>query len=1226
MRTDDVCLFQAKLKKQTQELESALERSEAKSAQVDELVERCKALKLERQDLRENASLLKDQHARVQTQLDKEFREKENLRDELVEATRKVKRREEDIELLEGKLKEQADILERGSRRNREEQGQVRSVKQELEMQTESYQEKCREFESAKTKLEGLQQDCDGKKKEILDAGSTIGRLESRVNKLEREKSELESEVESRGSNMAKQSEGFAKQQKQLKDVKESLVNSQQQIDELQEQGKRQSEENRAMFKQLTEKSADCIELETNAKDLQSSKSGLSREVKKLQGKCDDLEKQAEGEFREKLKLTEDLKSSEEMKQRACKDATSLKEQLKEYKNLYETNLKDSVIRRDSLDKKTHQHEELHKKYSKKAIELSEIEKRLEELRASNAKLKKDCCMKQTKVSKLEELLQKAIQEAEQFGEMKKIFRDTQEELNERNEDIDECEVEIQTLKLRICELEASKTTLEKSNAVLKQPNESERVEDSLKKLSELENVYRHTSLAKETLETQLKEAKGLLAETEAQAKLLPQLHRELQQSQQELSDVEFDRALVSKENMALKEKLVKLEDKLSVVESEKAGLAEELKKAQSPRRTGYSRGGLFIRNPEAEFNSFRPEVTGDPPGGFQTSTPLTSPRIATGLSSSFEVVKSKPKLTRMYSLDSACMNSALRTVNGRVGTSLENLTLDRYWVAPRTSNWHSRPSLASETTDMSFDGLIGSEVSSDSNVSGTIEKHSPIDGGTSSRSVEDWETFSDVSSAAWTVNESVLTDVEGEPEADQSDTASVKQHFETSVKTPPKPAPKPARKSRSPSLTTLVEKHEESANSNGDTKTSEDRVSASEGKTTLLDVSPRPSNTTKSPVYIIDGDTKPSEVRAGRPDVFTNPSNTPPKSPKVGLSAELDVKIIETITPSDTEAKPRQQMTSKSPTISDGKTNPLDVSPRPSDNSSPTKSPVRIADGDTKPPEFRASRSDVSTNPYDTQPKSPKVGPIAVLDVKIVDTISPDTEAKPRQQMMSKLPTTSDGKTNPHGVSPRLPNTSPHKKSPYLDPAAKLDVIISDTVPTPADSGGKHGLENVAQNTPVAKTKPIPSVRKTPAGKRNSFVDSAIRYTEAGSKASPSGSWLGQEGNKSSKLQGEEKNPKSQVKKSGTVKPKAPSVNVKNMRGIWNEKSMEPRENTRKERQPIKSGEKKTEMAALGASKETVHENSGVSGKVNNGSIGEDGVAAPKQAKVSDLVNLFSG
>ena len=1221
-----------------------MERSEAKSAQVAELVERCEALKLERQDLRENASLLKDQHARLQTQLDKEFREKENLRDELVEATRKVKRREEDIELLEGKLKEQADILERGSRRSREEQGQARSVKQELEMQTENYHEKCREFESAKAKLEGLQQDYDGKKKEILDAESTIGRLESRINKLEREKSELASEVDSRGSNMAKQSEGFAKQQKQLKDVKEILVNSQQQIDELQEQSKRQSEENRALFKQLTEKSADCVELETNVKDLQSSKSDLAREVKKLQGKCEDLEKQAEGEFREKLKLTEDLKSSEEMKQRACKDATSLKEQLKEYKNLYEANLKDSVIRRDSLDKKTHQHEELHKKYSKKAIELSEIEKRLEELRASNAKLKKDCYMKQTKVAKLEELLQKAIQETEQFGEMKKIFRDTQEELNERNEEIEECEVEIQTLKLRICELEASKTTLEKSNAVLKQSNESERVEDSLKKLSELENVYQHTSLAKETLEARLTEAKSLLAETEAQAKLLPQLHRELQQSQQELSDVEFDRSLVSKENMALKEKLVKLEDELSVVESEKASLAEELKKAQSPRKTGYSRGGLFIRNPEAEFNSFRPEVTGNLPGGFQTSTPLTSPRIVAALSSSFEVVKSKPKLTRKYSLDSAIMNNAL---NGRVSTSFENLTLDRYWVAPRTSNGHSRPGLASETTNMSFDSLVESEVSSDSNVSGTIEKHSPIDSGKSSRSVEDWETVSDVSSAAWTVNESVLTDVEGEPEADQSDTASVKQRFETSVKTPPKPAPKPARRSsnlsRSPSLTTLIEKHEESANSDGDTKPSKVRASASEGKTNLLDVSPRPSNTTiptKSPVHIIDGDTKPSEVRASRSGAFTNPSNTPPKSPKVGLGAELDVKIIETITLSDTEAKPRQQMTSKLPTISDGKTNPLDVSPMPSNNSAPTKSPICIADGDTKPPEFRANRSDVSTNPSDTLPKSPKVDPISALDVKIIDTITPNTKAKPRQQMMSKLPTISDNKTNPHDVSPRPPNTSPRTKSPYLDPAAKLDVIISDTVPTPADSGGKHGLENVAQNTPVTKTKPIPSERKTPAGKRNSFVDSAIRYTEAGSKSSPDGSRLGQEGNKSSKLQVKEKNPKLQVehpklqvenpklqvKKSGSVKPKAPSVNVKNMRNLWNEKSMEPRENTRKERQPIESGEKKTEMAVLGASKETVHENSGVSGKVNNGSSGEDGVAAPKQAKVSDLVNLFSG
>lgn len=97
------------------------------------------------------------------------------------------------------------------------------------------------------------------------------------------------------------------------------------------------------------------------------------KNLKKLEEKCQDLEKQTEAEFREKLKLSEALKASEESREHASNDVTRLKEQVKEYKQLYEANVKDSVVRKDSLEKKSWQNQELHKKYSKQAMKLSEV-------------------------------------------------------------------------------------------------------------------------------------------------------------------------------------------------------------------------------------------------------------------------------------------------------------------------------------------------------------------------------------------------------------------------------------------------------------------------------------------------------------------------------------------------------------------------------------------------------------------------------------------------------------------------------------------------------------------------------------------------------------------------------------------------------------------------------------------------------------------------------------
>ena len=102
---------------------------------MNELIERCESLKHERKQLREDLLNSKEDASSLQIQLDKELRERQNLSDEVNEAKKKIKRREDEIQNLESKLTEQADILEKGNRRSREEQGQMRIVKQELDIQ-----------------------------------------------------------------------------------------------------------------------------------------------------------------------------------------------------------------------------------------------------------------------------------------------------------------------------------------------------------------------------------------------------------------------------------------------------------------------------------------------------------------------------------------------------------------------------------------------------------------------------------------------------------------------------------------------------------------------------------------------------------------------------------------------------------------------------------------------------------------------------------------------------------------------------------------------------------------------------------------------------------------------------------------------------------------------------------------------------------------------------------
>ena len=79
----------------------------------------------------------------------------------------------------------------------------------------------------------------------------TAAKFENQVNKLEREKQELTCEVENRNNNLAKQGEIVARLQRQVKEIKEKLENSEMQVDELRQISQRQTEENRALLKQV---------------------------------------------------------------------------------------------------------------------------------------------------------------------------------------------------------------------------------------------------------------------------------------------------------------------------------------------------------------------------------------------------------------------------------------------------------------------------------------------------------------------------------------------------------------------------------------------------------------------------------------------------------------------------------------------------------------------------------------------------------------------------------------------------------------------------------------------------------------------------------------------------------------------------------------------------------------------------------------------------------------
>lgn len=62
----------------------------------------------------------------------------------------------------------------------------------------------------------------------------------------------MNSELENRSNSLGKQGDIVVKLQKQVKDIKEKLENSEMKVDELVEANQRQSEENRALFKQVS--------------------------------------------------------------------------------------------------------------------------------------------------------------------------------------------------------------------------------------------------------------------------------------------------------------------------------------------------------------------------------------------------------------------------------------------------------------------------------------------------------------------------------------------------------------------------------------------------------------------------------------------------------------------------------------------------------------------------------------------------------------------------------------------------------------------------------------------------------------------------------------------------------------------------------------------------------------------------------------------------------------
>ena len=523
-------------------------------------------------------------------------------------------------------------------------------------------------------------------------------------------------------------------------------------------------------------------------------------------------------------------------------------------------------------------------------------------MKATSNRLSKDNFMKQTKIAKIEELLQKAVQEN---ATLKAAEQETQQLVSEMNEDAEDYEIEIQTLKLRLCDLQATKITLEKTNSVLSKTGESHRVRETLKKLGELEKEHQAALFEKDELEVKLAEVKDMLEQNKAQGAELERHQLKLSQAEQQLSDAQTQYSAVTKENVILKENIVRLEDCLRASEIEKDKLKSDLKQARKIKKPGYSRGGLFIGDQGGNAEDGKANMKFRGP---QTSTPLTSPR-GSAHSRSFERPAPKQRvLKRYYSLDSLNVSKSDHGLNGRLSASLDNLDID-------SSREHD---VTPEVMDTSYESMNGSEYSLDLSEPGGFLRKSGQRQSVEEvrvRGLEDWETVSDVSSVL-TADTLVLTDLDADVDTEQSDSESVrclKLRFEQSG------AKQPAKISRrrsssltsAPTLTTLVEKHEEAASNSEEVSTVSEIVrSTSDAAARISD---NHSDLTKTP------DIRPSNVDTERPDDHATSSDDDPKVSICPLNTEiLEIAVTETAhfdvlsSPGDCKPKRNMNFTSK--------------------------------------------------------------------------------------------------------------------------------------------------------------------------------------------------------------------------------------------------------------------------------------------------------------------------
>lgn len=807
--------------------------------------------------------------------------------------------------------------------------------------------------------------------------------------------------------------------------------------------------------------------------------------------------------------------------------------------------------------------------------------------------------MKQTKITKIEELLQKAMQEN---SALKAAEQEAQQVMSEMNEDAEDYELEIQTLKLRVCDLQATKTALEKKNSVLNKTDESDRVRESLRKLGELEKEYQTVSFAKDELQVQLAEMKDILEQSKAQRTVL---QRHQQQTEQQLSDVEIQCASVIKENLTLKENIVRLEDNLRASEIEKDELKSEVKLAQKIKKRGYSRGGLFIGNQD-DNSELKPEGKANMKfRGPQTSTPLTSPR-GTVHSKSFERPAPKQRaLKRYYSLDSLNASKSNRDLNGRLSTSLENLGID----------WSREDDVTPEVMDTSFDSLNGSEYSVDLSEAGGVSRKLGKQQSSEEvrvKGLEDWETLSEVSSVV-TADTFVLTDLDNDIDTEQGDTESVrslKQRFEQpGVKQPAKITRRRSSSLTSaPTLTTLVEKHEEATSNSEEAKTvSEMAPSTSDIAATISDSLTKPSDVCTIPP---GNDARPSDAETGRTAGYATSSDGDPKVSVFPSNREiLDIASKEAyleVLASPHDVEPKNNI-AKSMRGNDS----INLSGK--DGSCGTE--TILSDTLSSPDDFEpnSDKVEISLDGFlGTEVRASMVHDKQITRDPVAKSPSTDIES---QSISQKTPQ-SEGKSIEWQVKPDATKSSDVKMAsevtnclPQPDKSRPTDVLVPvDSPPVTYNPPMIAEAENIVIGSdPPSITDSTPNIADGANPKANENKFSSVK-TDTGQSLVRSPTVT-----KKSKLL---------VVNPDTVENSDVKVKVKDMRSLW-----EKRENRRSNSQKVQFRKEETNVGGKKASpfvsRSLKTASSQASGVGNNGD--ESSGETPKLAKVSDLVSLWS-